>query len=201
MSLILPSFKDRRCLELGFCSYVREDDAESLAKPTVDIDEPIYARYESEGHECFLILVPPFLDQDRHVHLQLIAGEKQDEHKPDPDLIRILDLLKPVESRRLVANLRGMFLVKKEDVPSYIRSAELQSFSDKVSVRLIGGKIAVSGAAPLHTLSWELSPKGNAKIYLEMKLETQLQNDCLDKGLDVLEGLFKAFVAKESVNV
>src|ERR1022692_2316609 len=136
MALILPDFKDRRCLELDVCGHI-PDEVWQDDKPK-EIKSALISHYTlSPGREIYLGLVMPFPGNKMHVHLRLAVPEK---FKEPPELNstpeEILKAIEPCLGKKVNVGLDGLFRVPLTELSPLIRSTLVETSADKVQVRM-----------------------------------------------------------------
>jgi hypothetical protein len=202
MSLLLPDFKGRKCVEIDLCGHIAPSESKEIQAPP-QIKKHLVARYSGAEQDAYLSLVLPFpAGKKMHVHLRIAAAERFGGAPPEVNSTteEIFRLLEPFYGKKIDVELDGNFRVTQAELRPSIRSAAVETFSDDVQVRMIGATIAVRGA-PIHTISWRLSEKGDrANIVLEARTKLTLDESYINKGFDLLEAAFRAFVFRESRN-
>jgi hypothetical protein len=204
MSIILPDFKDRKCLDASVCGFMSIAEYPQKDKlPTVE--KSLVAEYEKSGRKVFMRLVLPFPgddDNEMHVHVDLSAGERWKKKPPKVNSTTddILAKLAPLIGKKMNVTLRGRFRVALAELPSFIRVMLGESNVNNVKVRMSEGTLTVRGA-PIHEIGWViLDEDAGANISLVARTEMNLEESYLVKELDLLESAFKAFIVGENSN-
>jgi len=197
MSLSLPDFKDRACIEVSFCAKVVTE--ERAAIPAIEeIKQNMISSYEKSGRKVYFALIKNFPGENMHIHLDLVTSERFEKAPSSTNCSpeNIFRLIEPFFGKTLELSLRGMSIVLKEKLPHFIRAVVVPTIADGVEVRMTAGILAVRGA-PVQYIAWELTKRG-AEITLGAKQKTKLEPSYLEAGLEILESAFRALIFKES---
>jgi hypothetical protein len=200
MSIILPDFKDRKCLEVSICGFISEPDYVQKVE-VLPLEKLLIATYERSGQKVFARMVPPFpLDEDKdvHIHIELDPASGKSQPRVNCSIDDILNRLDTFVGQKINIRVAGTFRTNLAELPSFIRPL-LMEYGDpgKVQVRMTGGTLAVQGA-PIQRISWQLLDKeGGARITLEARTEVNLSESYLVDQLDMLESAFNSFIVGE----
>lgn len=88
------------------------------------------------------------------------------------------------------------YLLPRAELPAFIRGPFPSISADKVQVRMTGATLEIKGA-PIHTISWESSGAGNAKVVLEASTHLEFDGSYFDKCMNILESAFRALILME----
>jgi hypothetical protein len=205
MSIILPDFGGRECIEASFCGFIpARDYGQEERLPSAD--RPLTAEYKRSGKKVFVRLLLPFPydeDGDIHIHLDFYAQTQKRLLAPNSDVKSILDRLDHFIGKKILLNLEGTFRTSIAALPHFVRPLLHEYSAGDIHVRLTGGTLTVRGA-PIQTISWRLtdaSATDRVSLTLGSRTEAVLSESYLVDGLDTLERTFKAFVtSKEKQN-
>ncbi len=201
MTLILPDFKSRKCTDIEYCGYVVSKGPAS-EPPLPLLKSPLSAAYETSGGIAYFQVRGMSArkrdsEEKEHLHIDLVApGRFSSPPKTNASIKEIQVFLAPYFGRVLSVHLKGRFIVQTADLPPFIRTAFTATIADAVQVRMTAATLAVRGA-PINKISWDLRGKGPAEVVLEANAEMEFNEAYLEKGLDLLENSFRAFIAKE----
>ena len=201
MPLILPNFKGRRCIEASFCGQVAPKEAAQIPAQQ-ELPKMLVALYEQSGTEVYFGLLRPFPGEKMHVHFTLATAERFGDEPPtvNSDVETVLATVQPFFGQKIDVYVKGLFRASRSELPPFIRSAFTATVADDVQVRMTAATLAVRGA-PVHSISWELKARAPAEIRLEARTQMALDGPFFDKGLDILESGFRAFIVKEPCDV
>ncbi len=203
MSIILPAFKDRKCLDAMVCGFVSATDYPQKDKLLAS-DKSLVAEYDKSGRKVYMRLVLPFPgddDDEIHVHLDFSVAERWKK----PPVVNsttedILARLAPLIGKNMRLTLRRRYRVSLAELPPFILVTVVESTVNDVQVRMTEGTLRVRGA-PIQEIGWQLLEKNAAaNISLEARTEGILNESYLIDGLDLLESAFKAFIVGDKHN-
>ncbi len=163
MSLILPDFKGRKCLELACCGFLPPEKA---GKPREDVQAKktsMTARYTKSGREIYMRLFLPFpweKSPGGRIHVHLVLAPKEWFTKKPPKVNckpeDIFAVISPFVAEKIDVHLTGKFRVPTAELPSFIRSTSVETVVNGIQVRLTGGTLSVDGL-PIRSITWELA--------------------------------------------
>jgi hypothetical protein len=202
MPLILPDFKDRKCIEIGYCGHSAAESPEA-GPPFPALKPALLATYDTPSGPAYIYVrrTEPQGDpseEKKHLHIDLATASRfRSPPKTNADLKQVEELLAPYYGRKLDVYLKGYFSVQKTDLPPFIRRGFAASIADSVQVRMVAATLDVRGA-PIDTISWRLRGSSPAEIILEAHTQLEFDESYFNKGLHLLESSFRAFIVKES---
>jgi hypothetical protein len=204
MSLNLPDFAERKCLEIAFCGFLPADKADAAHANLAVLKKSLIARYTKSGKDVYVRLYLPFPWEkeagDRvHIHFVLAAADwfrkspPQTNSKPE----EIFNLVEAFLGKEMDVRLTGIFRVPMGELPPFIRSTAVETTFNEVKLRMTAGTISVHGT-PIQSISWELPNRGDlAEVTLEAKSCLKFEDTYLESGLELLEAAFRAFIVGE----
>lgn len=205
MSLHLPDFANRECLELSVCGFIPADQADSACENPIALESTPVTKYVKSGKEVFVRLDLPFprakeLGGRGHVHFVLAAADWFQDRPPrtnsQPE--EVLALVGAFLGMQMDVRLTGVFRVPIDSLPPFIRYTATEMAFGDVQLRMTAGTISVRGA-PIESISWELPTKGDlVDVILEAKTCLKFEEAYLDSALDILEAAFAALIVEEA---
>jgi hypothetical protein len=191
MSLKLPNLAASKCLGIVACARFPDQDRSLMAwfkrNERSMLDRVARVRVNGVLHWVRLGI------SEGHFHLEMARREFfAMVPEPTTKITEIRKLASEVMGRAVDLSFEAWFTVSDE-LPGIIRSAMVESKSEGVSLRTVGGTISVTGG-PIYRIVWN-APVGKPPIVgLESLRKTKISETYIGAELELIHAAFNAFV-------
>jgi len=189
MSFRFPSFADSKCVSLTACGRLVTDDKPLLK--WISTQETLQARYRAKNRTGFVFVSMGGEAKDAvHIDVSMPEYFRKGLPKATNKISEVRAAVERLYGIRIDAHIAGRYLVGLKNLPPMIASLIADTTVGEVSLRTIGGTIAVTGA-PIDVIHWRIWESRNcAALDLNAWATLEINEDYLNTCLGHLDPAF-----------